>query len=508
MKNDVKQKLIYFYLIVYSIINLLFLTKFPFMHSDESWLSGLTNSMLENGMSSTESFFDLVPRYPHAIKSIFHFIQMGFLKIIGDSLFSFRIISLLFGLVIIYLVYLIGNKLFNNKIYSLILAIIVSIDIQFVYCSHFARQEIIILAGMLLAFYIVIKNIDNFNIKHNILVGVIIGLLIGVHPNSFIVALVIGSVYIYYIFIEKKISIKKLIGLISIVLFFATIYVAISFIFDPNFITNYLKYGSELGVTNNFIIKGSGIFTFYQKLFLQISGTYYTPNIHVQFVLFALIFLYSLIGSFKDRKILLYLIPIVAINIGYIIIGRYSQPSIIFIFPFFYLLLFYLLSKLKKRRMIIISSIVTLVILINSIVFIIPSINNDYTEYINHIDFNVPNEYNVLVNLNGAYAFEKNKIFDYRNLFYLDDYNLTFEKYIIKNDIKYIIYNEEIDYIFDNRPTWNIVYGNTYPFYEDMKEYLNDKCELVYLFNSPYAMRITRYSDYKEWFVKIYKVKR
>lgn len=46
-------------IVFYFSINLYFLTDFPFVHSDESWLSGLSRNILEKGsFGVTEAFFD------------------------------------------------------------------------------------------------------------------------------------------------------------------------------------------------------------------------------------------------------------------------------------------------------------------------------------------------------------------------------------------------------------------------------------------------------------------
>lgn len=508
MIKNIRKNLIHIYILVYGLINVLFLTAFPMMHSDESWLSGLTSSMMANGLSSTESFFNLAPRFPHAIKIIYHLIQMAFLKVFGNSLFSFRLISLLFGLLSIYLCYKIAKKLFSIEWIALLFAIIISFDIQFIYASHFARQEIIILTGLLFSFYLLIANVEYFTIKHNIIIGSIIGLLIGIHPNSFIVAILIGSCYLYYIFIEKKLKILNLLWLVLTISSFAALFIGISYLFDSNFISNYLILGSELGVTSSLLVKSSGLYAFYQKLFFQISGTYFTPLIAIQLSLFFISFIIGCISAIKKKEVWLLLISLIVINIGYIIIGRYSQPSILFIFPFGYLLAFYIINKYIKKGKVIILSVITLVIFINSLFIIIPTTNNDYNKYINSLQPAIGQEEKVLININGSYAFPTENIFDYRNLHYLDNYNLSFEEYIIENDITYIVYPEEMDFIYEKRPTWNIVYGNVYPYYEDMTTFLSDQCELITEFTSPYAMRILRFSKQQEWFIKIYKVKR
>jgi hypothetical protein len=119
----------------------------------------------------------------------------------------------------------------------------------------------------------------------------------------------------------------------------------------------------------------------------------------------------------------------------------------------------------------------------------------------------VPKEAQVLANLNTDYYFENGSLFDYRNLDYLRENDLTFIDYITKNKIEYIIYPEEMDFIYNSRPSWNILYGNLYPYYSEMQQFLEQEAQLIKKFNnSTYAMRIVREIGQKDWSVKIYRV--
>ena len=69
-------------ILFFFIINILFLNNFPFIHSDEPWLSGLSRQIWQSqSFQATEPFFDLKPRHPHALKIFFHSLQIFFLKI-------------------------------------------------------------------------------------------------------------------------------------------------------------------------------------------------------------------------------------------------------------------------------------------------------------------------------------------------------------------------------------------------------------------------------------------
>ena len=89
----------------------------------------------------------------------------------------------------------------------------------------------------------------------------------------------------------------------------------------------------------------------------------------------------------------------------------------------------------------------------------------------------------------------------------MEENKLSFADYINKNKIEYIIYPEEMDFIYNSRPSWNILYGNLYPYYSEMQQFLKQKTKLIKIFSSStYGMRIVRKIGQKDWSVKIYKV--
>ncbi|WP_432407809.1 ArnT family glycosyltransferase [Wukongibacter sp. M2B1] len=509
-----KRNFFYLLLVIYFVINLAFLTKFPFVHSDESWLSGLSRNIMENkDYSVTETFFDLYERNPHAIKSIFHTIQIAFIKIFGYSIFSVRMISLVFSTLSLLYFYRLCKLFFKSDKIAFITTVFLSLDVQFIYASHFARQEIIILFTLILAFYYLFKHLDSFCTKDNIILGLIIGLSIGIHPNSFIISLPIVLIYLYNIFITKKLNFRDFFIFGVVLALFAALFVALSLYFDANFFYNYSKYGEQFGVFYTASSKLSQIKNFYMKLYYSVSGTYYTPNIKFQFLLFSVALITSLIKLYKlkeeslKEKIIAIILSIIAINIGTIIIGRYNQTSIVFQFPLFYVLVVYMFSEINNSYKRGISIVISLILLGSSVYNAIPYTYNDYNDYLNQISKIVNKNDMVLANLNCEFYFNNGKLLDYRNLSFLKKHNIAFEEYIYNNNIEYIIYPEEMDFIYNSRPVWNGIYGNTYYYYDDMKHFMKNKCELVYEFNdNTYAIRIARYINKRDWNVKIFKI--
>lgn len=463
--------------------------------------------------AATETFFDLYPRNPHAIKSVFHTLQMLLIKLLGYEIFTIRLLSFVFGLLSLFLFYKLCYHIFNSKAIALMATAFLSMDIQFIYASHFSRQEIILLFVMLFSLNYFLTNLQSMQLVHHLFLGIVIGLSIGIHPNSFILCLPIVFLYLFHILFTKKLTIYGLLTYAITVGCFALGFVGLSLSFDAHFLSNYIQYGSQFGVTNTLLTKVEEILNFYIKLYQGVSGTYFTPEIRLQFYLFAIALTVSILFLFKDEKrrreiILSIILAIVAVNLGILAIGRFSQPSVIFLFPLFYILVTYTLIGIGKKFKNYLALLVLLMMIINTLVNVLPYLNHSYDSYLQDIGKVVHKEDIVLANLNAEMYFEHGKLYDYRNLAYLKENNLTFEDYIEKNNIAYIIYPDEMDFIFAYRPVWNSVYGDISLYYADMQTFLQTKTQLVYEFTEPtYGMRIARYINEKDWKVRIYKVK-
>ena len=500
-------------LTVYIIINIIYLTKFPFVHSDESWLSGLSRNIAEKAdFSVTETFFNLKIRNPHAIKIIFHSMQILMIKLSGYSIFSVRLLSLIFGILALYYQYKLSRLVFVPKKAALISVILLGVDVQFIYASHFARQEIMLLFVLVFALYYFFKNIDKHNAVSDVILASVLGLGIGLHPNSFIISLPFGAIYIYHIFVTKKIRPLNLLYFILTLALFAALFVSLSFYFDPDFISNYAKYGNEFEILSPLSSKFLEIKDFYLKLYYSVSGTYYTPDIRFQFFLFGGALLFSILklyknkGRLKESKIPEIIISIVCLNAGIIFIGRYNQTSIAFQFPLFYILVCYAIENIKRPYKNFAVSCLVLIVCCSTVYNVLPYLNNDYSNYLFEISKAVNKNDAVLANLNTEYYFDNGRLYDYRNLAFLKDSNMSFKDYIQKYKIQYIIYPEEMDLIYSQRPKWNGIYGNLL-YYDEMKQFFINNCELVHEFeNKTYGIRIARYINTKDWNVKIYKV--
>lgn len=496
------------YLCLYAVISFWFLTRFPFVHSDESWLSGLTRNMLESGsVGATEAFFDLKPRYPHAIKTLFHLLQMQMLQLFGYQVGSFRLLSLVGGQAALCVFHAILLRTTRRPWLSLMGTALLSLDVQFVYASHFARAEILVLLGMLGSFLA----LGTGGRPHPAIAAVITGLCIGLHPNSFVVAGLCGSVLV----LDGgaggwKAKGKRLALYTGIVALFALAVVGISLLLDPDFFRHYYgEYGADYQVHGSLLEKLAETGPYFQRLFEQVSGTYYTPDIRLQLLLFA--------GGLAMALVLLIVRrrqprPVVSALFGIwlamALMGRYGQPYVVFYFPFGYLLLIQLLALLRPR--VGLSALTALSLLVGWLCVgqALPIVEQpeQYDRYLGKIAGVVPPDAKTLANLNAEYHFDNGKLLDYRNLPYLDGQGITLSQYLRSRQVRYIIYSSELDLLYDLRPRWDHIYGDP-GFVPELKRVLEEECTLLYRFvDNQYGNRVVSYQHTgREFTVSIYR---
>lgn len=496
-----KNTILFIYIALFFIINFFSLDHYPFVHSDEPWLSGLSRNIMDSeSFKVTETFFNTYPRYPHGIKILFHIIQIIFMKFFGYNIVTFRSISLIFGSLSLFFFYKTLDKIQENSWINLLMTILFSISIDFIYTSHVARQEIILVFSLILSINIIVSNIGKKSPW--LIIGLILGLSVGIHPNSFIIALMIGSAYLIYV-IKGDYDFSSLVKMVVLTFLIAMTFVGVSFILDSDFINHYKNFGSSLGVTESSGGKLETLPLFFYKMFKQISATYYIPDRRFFFLLLGSALPISLLTR-KETHSLALLASVIGYITGILIIGRYNPTSIVFIAPSLYLLLAILIHKIPRK--------IAVALLVAGIVLSGITIVKDtekypdysYTDYIKELDRFIPEDGATLGNLNTEYHFKNGKLLDYRNLAELKNQGISISDYIKTNKINYIILTDELDYLYRNE-RWQILYGDM-DYYPELIDYVSKNCTLVGSFDGRnYGMRIVSYSFEGEWNLYIYK---
>ncbi|MCF7951982.1 MAG: hypothetical protein K9L57_10140, partial [Spirochaetaceae bacterium] len=444
---------------------MLLLSQYPFIHSDESWLGGLTRHITS---SLTEPFFDLLPRFPHFIKMLFHALQWPFLAVFGYTPLAPRLLSLSAACLALWFFYRAAGTLAHSSgpapssshrltggrlSISFGTVALLALDIQFIYAAHFGRQEILLVAALTAALWLYLRG-EQTTAEGKAGVGhrgaaMVIGLSIGIHPNAFLISLPIGAFLLVDVcsaLVRAAASdgrwsrvgqaLRRGLEYAVILAAWAGLYVGLSYLLDPQFLSHYAAFGDRVGVAEPLYIKAFRFPDFYQKLYYRISGTYYTPAIRLQFFLFgaALVaapitaLLYRGPRPLLRRRLIQLPAALLLLNIGTLVLGKYSQPSIVLHFPLYYLLIAALLTAWTgpTGRALLFRSLVLGALLaataansgfnIAQELHLLPpkprKYYETYADYGRKLHQLVPAQATVLANLNAEYHFDLGRLYD------------------------------------------------------------------------------------------------
>ncbi|MDO4799466.1 MAG: hypothetical protein Q4A52_02990 [Bacillota bacterium] len=482
---------------------------FPHVHSDEVWLSGINRTLVSNGMiDRTEPFFDLYPRAAHPFRWLYNLLlapltlrfQTGGSKAaeghLGVSVLAVRALSFVASLVALGFF---GRILvFQNQPLWRIAPF--ALSISFVHASHFGRQDMVILALLLAAYYGALR-------KRTLCATLLTVAGMGVHPNSLIVGLVVLSA------LPAGKRLRSALGMLA---GFA-LHVAAGFFLAPDWIRGYLAFGESQGIRVGIVDRFGDFGTFWIKLFEQVSGTYTAWDLRLFLLLGASVLCASVAirilrgRSQNDASVK----ALSAVLAGILLIGRFSSLSVLFALPFVLLSVYDGIERIAqagKSHAFRISAALQLALLLAvgwNLWSNLKAYDDQlayrlsYGEMIQRIAASVPYAEPALGNLNILEAHDPEAFYDIRNLDHLKGESL--EEYLRSRNIRYIIWHDEMDYIARTIERWHILYGDL-AYYPEMKRLL-EGFEVVDRFENPiYAMRIAAFVGVEPWQTTIYRV--
>ena len=480
------------FVLLYGMGSFLFLERFPFIHSDECWLAGLSGDMLAaRSLGVTESFFNAKERVPHAIRALFHLLQQGMILLFGYSPGAVRLLSLLTGCLFLWILFLAGRRFFRSRETALLVTALVAADVWFIYLSHFARQEVCLLLLMAAAFFLLAGEEEDSSArcKRAAFAAVLTGLAIGFHPNSLLVAAVCTAVLLTDIRRDRR----PFLLYTAIVSGFALAFVLLSYSFGPHFLKNYFAYGAAdfgLDAAPPQRLKDYG--AFFSRLWNRMSGTYYLPESRPALLFFAGLGAGMLVYAIRkrDRRIARVFAGLAGLFAGVFLIGRYNQLTILFFLFFGYLLLGLALGRLPKNHRRAAAGVLFAASLFLSTSQILPWLSGPtYQTYEEEIGRLIPAGEKTVGNLNAGFCFAQGALLDYRNLPYVvagpdgkpaeEAERITrLSAYMKENDVAYVLYSTELDYLYAHRPYFNVIYGNT-SFVPALKMFCETQCDEI-----------------------------
>ncbi len=178
--------------------NLLTLMSTPAPFVDEAWNANRAWGLLQTGRvfgTMDAGVFDKYNGYWTYFPYLAAVIHAAFIWLFGLSLFSVRLASLFFGLILLIAIYVIGKKLYGRA-GGIISMLLVSISYSFIYSSHLGRHDIIAAAmgyGAV-ALYLSDKS-HSFSVK-SVLSGLAVSLTLDIHLNGIIFIPAIAALFL------------------------------------------------------------------------------------------------------------------------------------------------------------------------------------------------------------------------------------------------------------------------------------------------------------------------
>jgi dolichyl-phosphate-mannose-protein mannosyltransferase len=155
--------------------------------------------------------------------------QAFFIKTFGENSFGWRISSVIFGVLVIVMVYKLSYELFNNKNLSLLATLLASLDGLLLVQSRIAMNDIHVTFFILLTFLFYIRYKNNKKIHLLLLTGLSAGLAIGTKWSGLFALLTVlffeGIEYlkVFIAMLKKKKSVSEIIQLKKVLLLFISL---------------------------------------------------------------------------------------------------------------------------------------------------------------------------------------------------------------------------------------------------------------------------------------------
>ncbi len=508
------------------------LTGFPFVHSDEAWLSGLSLAQVNaNTFRVTEPFFDRFPRQVHSMKLLFHALQGLLIRLLGYRLWSVRLLSLLASTLSLLLFQRHARVFLHPAVpQATLLTALLATHVQWLLASHLARQEILlfaILAGASLLY-------EQAGSKNLGWVGLLVFVGAFLHPNAFLLAAMLVAVVAKDVLTRREPPSALLLAG-GLVVAAGLAHLLISSLLTPGFMRNYKAFGQTLQADAPLVQRGQNLLAYVVKLYQRVGGTYWLADLRVWLlvtgglVLLATGVLLWGRGAAPQHRdgLATGLAQLAGFLAGSLVIGRYNPTSILFILYPFLRLLAHLLDLLADRPARWAKKGATGLLLLlligagsQSLLAVRPFLtvwDQPYTHYLSAIRSSLPEEAVVLGNLSAYFGLADLPFFDIRNLDSLreepeDDLDAAaVRRYLTENGINTVLWYSEYDWIMA-QPMWRILYedtsrdpGQPSTVFPALKHVLERDGTCVHTFDAPvYGTRVAAYMGRHPWKVMVY----
>jgi len=317
------------------ITNVFFLTETPPVFIDESWNANTAWNWLQTGNNfdsmhsgALDQFGNEWLRWP----------KIGNLPwrlsyaIFGLGLSQARIVSWLFGVILLLATILVGRRTYG-LLAGALAALLLSLSPPFMQASHYARWDIMLVAVAMLAYWLAINGMEGNKWWSHVLAGLLIGLSLDIHQNAVLFMLGFGVLYI--VNYGKSVFKRRGTWLFSLGAIIGVGYFVATFILpDPE--AYFRLFSLSLGNTHQVPISTLNPLILLQSIDDEIGRYHFFEN-SLAFALISASVVYLLLRRSKHDQLLLSFVG--AIFAGFVLlIGNKHDIYAILLYPFFMLL--------------------------------------------------------------------------------------------------------------------------------------------------------------------------
>ncbi len=185
-------------MIAAALLHLLSLMRTPAPFVDEGWNANRAWAFLATGRpfgTMDSGVFDRFDGYWTYFPWLGTWIHAQAIRFLGPELLSLRLVSLLFGLVLLGTVYHLGNRLYGQRV-GLVAAGLLAVSPAFLSASHMARHDVIVAAFGFGAIALQLSDSSSSLPGKSLLSGLIAALTLDIHPIGIVYLAAIGGLYL------------------------------------------------------------------------------------------------------------------------------------------------------------------------------------------------------------------------------------------------------------------------------------------------------------------------
>jgi 4-amino-4-deoxy-L-arabinose transferase-like glycosyltransferase len=182
-----------------SAVHFLTLTVYPSVFIDEGWLANTSWSWLQTGVAFDRIHQGVLDQFGYQwVTEVFlgQFPYLVAYNFLGVGLFQTRLVSWLFGVLLLLATAQVGTRLYNRGT-GLLAALLLSLTIPFLQSSRW-RQDIMLAAIIMVSFWLALYALEKNKIWAHFLAGLLLGLGFDVQQSAIVFIPPLAALYLAY----------------------------------------------------------------------------------------------------------------------------------------------------------------------------------------------------------------------------------------------------------------------------------------------------------------------